>query len=131
MTAVFDVRITDTDCPSSRHKEPHRVLASHEQVKKKKYLQACLERRRQFTPLVYSVDGMMGKEAQAATKQLAFLLAAKWNAAYSNVCGYVKSRQMLVLVRTTSLCLHSTRDPTKHGQRPSSDAGGIGLRLYQ
>jgi hypothetical protein len=53
-------------------------LAKHEEEKKRKYLDACLESRRQFTPLVFSVDGLMGQECKAATKRLASTLAAKW-----------------------------------------------------
>jgi hypothetical protein len=77
-TAIFDVRITDTDAPSQRGMDPERVLAKHEEEKKAKYLEPSLQRRRQFTPLVFSVDGLRGVEAVAASKRLASSLAKKW-----------------------------------------------------
>jgi hypothetical protein len=58
-TAAFDdVRITDTDSPSShRCQEPLKVPKRHE-TEKKKHLEACVARCRHFTPLVFSVDGL-------------------------------------------------------------------------
>ena len=129
-TAIFDVRIADTDAPSYRGQDPKKVLARHEKEKKDKYLDACIERRRQFTPLVYSVDGLMGSEARAASKRLASHLANKWKRAYSDVCGYVLSRQSLALVRATSLCLRGARDPTARIRSPAWDSG-TGLSLYR
>jgi hypothetical protein len=96
-TAIFDVRITDTDAPSQRLKAPHRILLAHENEKKKKYLRPCLEARWQFTPLVFLVDGVMGDECKAATKRLASQLAAKWERPYSDMCSFVHSRFALAL----------------------------------
>ena len=67
-TTIFDIRITDTEAPTYRGLDPKRVLARHEREKKDKYLKACLERRRHFTPLVFSVDRMAGEEMKAAGK---------------------------------------------------------------
>ena len=47
-------------------------------IKKKKYSQACQDRRATFTPLCVSVDGMMGDEATAFLQWIADLLSAKW-----------------------------------------------------
>ena len=54
-TAIFDVCITNTDAPTYRGKDPKKILARHKQEKKAKYLEPCLKRRCQFTPLVFSV----------------------------------------------------------------------------
>ena len=55
--AVFDVRIVDTDAPSYRSRTPPDVLRTTELEKKRKYLQACQDRRAAFTSLCVSVDG--------------------------------------------------------------------------
>ena len=47
---IFDVRITDTDARSHGRKDPQKVIADQEKEKKDKYLKACLERRKDFTP---------------------------------------------------------------------------------
>ena len=69
--ALFDVRIIDTDARSYLNRSPLYVLSAAEEEKKRKYHQACIERRAQFTPLCISVDGMMGKEASIFVRRLA------------------------------------------------------------
>ena len=76
------MRITDTDAKSYRKKEPMKVLEQHEKEKKDMYLQNCLEMWKDFTPMVYSVDGIAGREARNAEKRLATQLAGKWNREY-------------------------------------------------
>ena len=75
-----------TDTQSYRKKGSAKVLEQHEKEKKDKYLRTCLELRKNFTPLVYSVDGIAGREAQNAEKRLATHLASKWNRGYSQMC---------------------------------------------
>ncbi len=110
--------------------DPHKVLARHEKEKKDKYVEPCLARRRTFTPLVFSVDGLRGAEASAASKKLASRLSAKWKRAYSEVCGFVRSRLAITLVRTTSQCLRGARDPTARASHATWETGA-GLALYQ
>ena len=74
---VFDTRITDADCRSSRNKAPSAVLMQQEREKIRKHKQACLERRRDFTPLCSTADGMPGREALNAMRQLGKHLADK------------------------------------------------------
>ena len=57
---VVNVRMTDCNAPSYDSVTFVKCLAKHKQAKKKKYLHACLSQRMHFTPLVFSVDGMMG-----------------------------------------------------------------------
>ena len=128
-TAIFDVRVTDTDAPYHRSQAPHKILAKQEREKKDKYVDACLARRRTFTPLVFLVDGLQGGEASEATKRLASRLSAKWKRTYSEVCGFVRSRLSITLVRTTSLCLRGARNPTARANHATWDSGA-GLSLY-
>ena len=96
-TAIFDVCITDTDARSARGRDYTKVLAVHEKEKKTKYLQSCLQMRKDFTPLVYSVDGIAGCEAHNAERKLASHLAAKWGRKYSEMVYYVRVRMALRL----------------------------------
>ena len=107
---IFDVRITDTDARSHRHKAPEKVLADQEKEKKDKYLATCHEQRKDFTPLVYSIDGMAGREARMAEKRLASYLAAKWQRPYHQMVPYVRLRIRLSLVRRMSLLIRGSRD---------------------
>ena len=129
-TAIFDVRITDTDQPTNRKIDPGKVLLRHEKEKKNKYGDHCIARRRTFTPLVFSIDGLLGKEATAASKRLASSLAAKWKRSYSEICGFVRSRLSIALARSSSRCLRGDRNPTHRFQTPMWDTG-TGLGLYR
>jgi hypothetical protein len=129
-TAIFDVRITDTDQPTNRNTDPAKVLLRHEKEKKTKYGALCIAKRRTFTPLVFSVDGLLGKEATAASKCLASTLAGKWKRSYSEICGFVRSRRSIALVRSSSRCLRADRNPTLRFRNPTWDSG-TGLGLYR
>jgi hypothetical protein len=108
------VRITDSDAASHRTTEVSKLLARQEKEKKGKYLQSCLEMRKDFTPLVYTVDGVAGREARSAEKRLAALLADKWKRQQSQMVYYVRVRMQLALVRTTSLLIRGSRNHQGH-----------------
>ena len=57
--------------------KPEKALAKGDKEKKDLYLQAFLERRRTFTPIVYSADRIPGAEALAARKLLDAILSYK------------------------------------------------------
>ena len=129
-TMVFDVRITDTDAKLYCKQDPLKILQSAEQAKKRKYQAACQENHKDFTPLVFSVDGLRALEAVAAVKRLAALLSEKWQRAYSLVCGYVRSCLGIALVRSTNLCLCRARNPTSHASGLAWESGD-GLWLFR
>jgi hypothetical protein len=88
---IIDVRITDVDAKSQQSIDLHKVLEGHEREKKNKYLEACLEQPRLFSPFVASTEGLLGKESQTLLKKLPALLAEKWEKPYSEICGYVNA----------------------------------------
>ena len=127
---IIDVRITDVDAKSQRSKDPLKVLEAHEREKKKKYLEACLEQRRHFSPFVASTDGLLGKESRTLLTKLSALLAEKWEKPYSEICGYVNARMSIAMVRATHFCLRGSRIPMSQmsNRRPQwEDKAGLGL----
>jgi hypothetical protein len=126
---IVDVRVTDTDAKSYRSRDPHKVLASQEREKKKKYLQSCLDQRKHFTPFVVSTDGLIGREAGELLKRLSLRLADKWERPYSVVRGFVSARMSIAIVRATHLCLRGSRVPLSQiSRRPQwEDRAGLGL----
>jgi hypothetical protein len=108
------------------------VLEVHEREKKKKYLEACLEQRRHFSPFVASTDGLLGKESPTLLKKLSELLTEKWEKPYSEIGGYVNARMSIAMVRATHLCLRGSRIPTSQmsNRRPQWE-DKAGLRLFQ
>ena len=88
---MLDARVTDADAKSHCKRTSAKVLESQEKEKKKRRLEACLERRRHFTPFVCSVDGLLGREAQTLTKRLAAKLANKWEKSRSQARGRISA----------------------------------------
>ena len=65
-TAVFDIIIFNLDADSYLRMTLEKYLAKAEKEKKELCLQACLESRRTFTPMVYSAERLPGAEALAS-----------------------------------------------------------------
>ena len=126
---VFDVRITDTRARSHQGRGHEKVLAAQEKEKKDKYLRSCLEQRKDFTPMVYSVEGIPGREARNAEKHLATLLAAKWRRPRAQMVFYVRVRMALAVVRANSLLFRGSRDRAK--ARPPLVRDGAALNDWQ
>ena len=97
--AMFDIRIVNLDAGSYVRMTPEKALAKAEKEKKDLYLHSSLERRRNFTPMVYSTEGIPGSEALAAQKRLAALLSYKLKREYPEMCGFVRARMSLMIVR--------------------------------
>ena len=110
---MFDIRIVNLNAGSYLGMTPEEALAKAKKEKKDLYLQACLERRNTFTPMVYSADGIPGAEALAAQKRLATLLIYKLKWEYSEMCGFVRARMSLAIVRYNRLLL---RGPCNKGK---------------
>ena len=81
--AVLDTQVVDCDASSRRnYMDSETILESCVRVKKLQYLQSCAERRHSFMPLIYSVDGMAGREAQSFEKRITHILTEKWERHY-------------------------------------------------
>ena len=102
---MFDIRIFNLDAGFYLCMTPENALAQIEKEKKDLYLQAYLECRRTFTPIVYSAEVIPGAEALSVKKRLVALLSYKLKWEYSEMCGFVQSRMSLAIVRSYSLLL--------------------------
>ncbi len=60
--------------------------------------------------MVYSVDGIKGREARNAEKRLATHLAGKWNCEYSQMVFYVRVRMAIAVVRVNSLLICGSKN---------------------
>ena len=107
---MFNIRIFNLDAGSYLCMTPEKALAKAEKEKKDFYLQALLDHRRTFTPMVYSADGIPGAEALAAQKRLSALLRYKLKQEYSEMCGFVWERMSLAILRSNRLLLRVPRN---------------------
>ena len=99
------MRVVNTYAVYYQSQNPKKCLETAEREKKKKYLYACLNECRHFTPFFASVDGLLRVEAEATIKSLASRLRTKWKDPYSHTCRYVKSRLAITLVSSNHHCI--------------------------
>jgi hypothetical protein len=64
----LNVCITNVDAGSYLSSILEKLIYCQGMGKKKKYLQACVDQQRHFTPFVSSTDGLLGKEATVLVK---------------------------------------------------------------
>ena len=102
-------------------------IKNAEEDKKKKYHHACNERRAAFTPIVTSIDGVFGTEANFFIKRLAERLAEKWEKPYSRVMAWTRTRLSFAVLRATGLCLRGSRK--KWRSLGIQDGSPIALKL--
>jgi hypothetical protein len=123
--------VTDTDAKSYQSCDPHKVLASQERNKKKKYLQFCLEQHKHFTPFIVSIDGLIGQEAGELLKRLSLQLADKWQHPYLVVRGFISARMSIAIVCATHLCLRGLHVPLSKISRHPLWEDQAGLVLFK
>ena len=108
---IHDMHVVNTDAPSYQAKNPKKCLETAENKKKRKYPDACLKQRRNFTPFIYSVDILLRVKAEAKLKRIYRRLATKWKESYSCICRYKKIRFVITLFKLTHCCIRGARVP--------------------
>ena len=105
----FYMRIFRLDACSYLRQTPAKSLATAKKENKYKCLQPCLERISTFTPMVYSAGGITGTEAISVQRHLASLLSNNLKRGYLEMCGFIRSRMPLAVVRSNTLLLRGIR----------------------
>ena len=91
--AFFDIRVMHVNFSSQAQKSTQKIFKSHEDSKKREYLERVLNVEHGFfTPLVFGTNGGMGKECQMFMKHLATLLAEKSDERYSDTVTWMRTR---------------------------------------
>jgi hypothetical protein len=106
------------------------VLKAQEREKRLKHGPACAQRRAHFLPVVMSVEGALGEEAEELVNRLAEGLAAKWGRPLHEVLRTVRLKLAVASARGTSHCIRGARtswlalgatDGRENGGRPPAD----------
>ena len=103
--SIHKIRVLNTYTVSYQYQIPKKFLEIAEREKKKEYLHACLNKRRNLTPFVALVDSLIGVEAEAILKRIASSLAQKWEEMNLRTCGYMNSRVEITLFRSNHQCI--------------------------
>ena len=88
---------------------PEKFIQEAVRVKKRMYLEACIQQHRHVSPFLASIDGLLDVEAAATIKRIPRRLITKCQQPYLRTCGYIKSRISITLVRSTHWCIGGSR----------------------
>ena len=86
--SIYNMRVMNTDAVSYQSRTPKKCMETTERENNKKYLHACLNKRRHFTLFVPSADVSLRVEAEETLKRINSGLATKWKDPYSHTCEY-------------------------------------------
>jgi hypothetical protein len=107
--SFYDVRVTNADNTQSA-KPLKSVLRNNETDKKREYNTRVMEvEQGTFTPLVFTVKGVMAPEATRFYKTLAGKIAEKTGERYVDVTRLIRVKLSFLLLRAALLCLRGSR----------------------
>ena len=107
---MYDAQIINLDTGSCLIMTPERAPAKAEKENNNILLQACLERRHTFTPMVYYVYGITGTDPLAAKINLASYFRSNMKQEYYKICEFARARMSLEVVRYNSLLFYGTQN---------------------
>ena len=116
----------DTDAQSYQSHSPQTVLASAEAEKKRNYSTSYSDHCPSFTPLCFSVDGLLDCEDDMFLKQLANRLFDTWDQSFLDVLCWVHLRLAFSLLHAVAVCLHGCH--TKGRSLGVED--GVAIKMY-
>ena len=115
--AFFDVRVFDPVAPSyidQRLQTAHRL---HEEQKRRMYEERVINvEHASFTPLIFTIAGGMGKEAQKVYSNIAESIAMSRGQSKSVVVAWMRSKISFSLRRSAVRCVRGTRSKTRNEQ---------------
>ena len=108
--AFFDVRLTNLNAQSQAHLSTKQIFAKHEAEKKRMYNDRIMNvEHGTFTPLVFSLNGVMSPECKLYHKYLAQTIAAKTEQRYSSVITLIRTKLSFMILRACLMCVRGSR----------------------
>ena len=113
--AYFDIRVSNTNADSHKNAKTETVLAKQEREKKRQYNNRIMNiEHGTFTPLIFSVTGVMGKECSTFHKHIADKIARKTEQSYSDVISVMRCKLSFLILRSVLMCVRGSRSHTKN-----------------
>ena len=123
---LFDVRVFHPGALSNQG-ALQKAYKKHEAEKKRAYGERILQvEKATFTPLVFSISGGVGREAQSFMKRLASLISDKRGTSYSDTISYVRRKLRICLLRATLASVRGFR-----GSRVRVDGHNSDINVIQ
>ena len=111
--AFFDIRLTNINARSQNHLTTKQVFAKHEAEKKRMYNDRVINvEHGTFTPLIFSLNGVMSPECERFHKYLAQKIACKSGQKYSKVMNLIRTKLSFLILRACLICVQGSRPHT-------------------
>ena len=95
-------------------------------------LDAFLQQKQNFSTFVVSVDRLLCTKAEAILKCLTSCLTNKWRKPYSRTYGYVGSKIVITMVRSTQCCIRGYWETViRISVQRHQWEDGAGLKIYR
>ena len=122
--AFFDVKITNADADSQARQPLNTLLKKHEREKKRLYNDRIMNiEGGSFTPLIFTIKGVMGPECAVYHKHLADRIAEKTGEHYNKVITYIRTKLSFIVLRSALLCIRGSRTSSKVTPNVGEDFG--------
>ena len=108
--AFFDIRLTNINAQSQRQLTTKQIFAKHEAEKKRLYNDRIINiEHGTFTPLVFSLNGVMSPECECFHKSLAQKIAEKTQQRYSTIMNLIRTKLSFLILRACLVCVRGSR----------------------
>ena len=108
--AYFDIKVVSPYAKSNMNLKPAQLFRNAELSKNREYRERILQvEHGDFTPLVFTCAGGIAPQSQMVLKRLAERISEKQNIHVSQVAGLLRAKISFALLRTTLLCVRSSR----------------------
>ena len=102
------------ESPTPVNNDTMKTFERHEREKKRHYNHRIMNiEHGTFTPLVFSVTGVMGKEYSMFHKHMADTISKKTEENYSDIMNVLKCKLSFLILRASLLCIRGSRTHKK------------------
>ena len=104
--AFFDVRVFDPNAMSYENKILQQCYGTNEMVRKRKYNESIPQAENgSFTPLIFSINGGMGKEANKCYSRIDEKLAEKRDIPYLVMMSWIRRKISFSMMKSIIACI--------------------------
>ena len=116
--AFFDFKVSYPFASTYRNQSIESMYKTMEKTKKREYQRRIFEiEDGDFTPMIMTSTGGMGREMSIAIGHLARTLADKKNNNYSDVIRLIRCQFNFAIIRSSLICLRGSRSISKHSMQ--------------
>ena len=96
---ITDVKLDNSDADTYIFEPMEALLYRWEKINKYKHGKHCQDQQKHFSPIIISVNGMLGRESLVVLANLSRLMAVKMDEPISHVQGWINGQIEISVAR--------------------------------